>query len=54
MKVKLVNIASPSMNAGEKAKNDIIKFLSAKGVKTVNIPVTITPEMSSNLSAGLP
>lgn len=44
MKVKLVNIASPSMNAGEKAKNDIIKFLSVRGIEAVNIPVTITPE----------
>ena len=47
MKVKLVNISSPNMNAGEKAKNDIIKFLGNKGIETVNIPVTITPENHS-------
>lgn len=44
MSITLVNIAGPNMDAGEKAKKDITKFLSAKGIKTVNIPVMITPE----------
>lgn len=44
MKNYLVNIDDPQMNGGQKAKNDITRFLTKEDFTELNIPVIIHPE----------
>ena len=39
----IVNIDDPQMNGGQKAKNDITRFLKEDGFKELNIPIVIHP-----------
>ena len=43
----LVNIDDPVLNGGQKAKNDITRFLTEDGFKELNIPIVIHPEDKS-------
>lgn len=43
----IVNIDDPVMNGGQKAKNDITRFLKEDGFKELNIPIVIHPEDKS-------
>ena len=43
----LVNIDDPVLNGGQKAKNDITRFLTEDEFKELNIPIVIHPEDKS-------